>query len=252
MNSFQVILFGFSGVVLFILLFFFINALILTQKYSTIREILQVSQGSESCRAVVVDTSLQHLGWWFPLLTRGTKKCVTLLSFPGKICVGVLEKRVWLAFRPQIHEEQCWLSPGTGPARYPCQGPRGGMGLCPTGPLVICGLGEDISRVPCVILRGLLQNYGVLPALRWHQFCSQLPRTEFLGAALLFADDVVLLASSSHLRPLLKWSSLSISGFCLQMKDKWWIDAAFAAMQTLYSSASVKRVLSQTSRLSWS
>ena len=92
-----------------------------------------------------------------PLFKKGDRRVcsnyqgITLLSLPGKVYSGVLERRIRPIVEPQIQEEQCvFLSwpQNTGPALYPPQGARGFMGVCPTSPHVFCGLGESIRPCP--------------------------------------------------------------------------------------------------------
>ena len=39
---------------------------------------------------------------------------ITLLSLPGQVYAGVLEKRVWSIVESRIQEEQCGFCPGRG------------------------------------------------------------------------------------------------------------------------------------------
>ncbi|KAI3376311.1 hypothetical protein L3Q82_016420 [Scortum barcoo] len=125
---------------------------------------------------------------------------------------------------PRIQEEQCGFrswSWNSGPALYPPQGARGFMGVCPTSPHVLCGSGEGIhDRVP----RGILWecsvsdmgsgafakgcSVSVRPEQELGSHCRQISRRSqgpegvrfgnHRISSLLFADDVVLLASSSQ------------------------------------------------------
>ncbi|KAI3352980.1 hypothetical protein L3Q82_019555 [Scortum barcoo] len=95
------------------------------------------------------------------------------------------------------------------------------MGVCPTSPHVLCGSGEGIRPCPSWYSVGVLREYGVRePLLRavrslYDRSRSSLVRIagRFLGVArgrresrfgnhrissLLFADDVVLMASSGQ------------------------------------------------------
>ncbi|TWW55948.1 hypothetical protein D4764_09G0009980 [Takifugu flavidus] len=115
---------------------------------------------------------------------------ITLLSLPGKVYSGVLERRVHGIVEPQIQEEQCGFHPG-----------RGKVDQLYTLSLVYEGVWEfaqpvhmgfvDLEKafdhVPWGVLWGVLREYGMSgPLIR---------AVHFLNGSLLFADDVVLLAS---------------------------------------------------------
>ncbi|KAI3361957.1 hypothetical protein L3Q82_012310, partial [Scortum barcoo] len=135
-------------------------------------------------------------------------RVITLPSLPGKVYARVLERRIQPIgpVEPQIQEEQCGLRPwswNTGPSTG-CLRVYGSLPNQSTH--VLCGSGEGHSTVSLVVV-----------------FCGSAPRvwgpgpfvkgcSGFLGVArgqresslgttgfcLLFADDVVLLASSGQ------------------------------------------------------
>ncbi|KAI3355874.1 hypothetical protein L3Q82_004427 [Scortum barcoo] len=106
----------------------------------------------------------------------------------------------------------------SGPALYPPQGARGFMGVCPTSPHVLCGSGEGIRPCPSWYSVGSAPlsmgsgafakgcSVSVRPEQELGSHCtrqrSQGPEGVRFGnhriSSLLFADDVVLLASSSQ------------------------------------------------------
>ncbi|KAI3372225.1 hypothetical protein L3Q82_022666 [Scortum barcoo] len=82
-----------------------------------------------------------------------------------------------------------WLW-NSGPALYPPQGAGGFMGVCPTSPHVLCGSGEGIR--PCPSWYSVGRFLGVARGLEGVWFGNH------RISSLPFADDVVLLASSSQ------------------------------------------------------
>ncbi|KAI3369612.1 hypothetical protein L3Q82_025322 [Scortum barcoo] len=113
----------------------------------------------------------------------------------------------------------------SGPALYPPQGAaRGFMGVCPTSPHVLCGSGEGIRPCPSwysvgsaprvwgpgAFAKGCSVSVRMRPEQELGSHClavrflrrSQGPEGVRFGnhriSSLLFADDVVLLASSSQ------------------------------------------------------
>ncbi|KAI3357005.1 hypothetical protein L3Q82_003642 [Scortum barcoo] len=113
----------------------------------------------------------------------------------------------------------------SGPALYPPQGAGGFMGVCPTSPHVLCGSGEGIRPCPSwylysvgsapheygvrgPLLRAVRSLYDRSRSLVLASHCRQISRRSqgpegvrfgnHRISSLLFADDVVLLASSSQ------------------------------------------------------
>ena len=77
-----------------------------------------------------------------------------------------------------------WLW-NTGPALSPLQGAQGFMGVCPTSPHVLCGLGEGIQLCPSWhSVGGAPGLWGKGPsAALCHQFFSLSLWTVFLSVA---------------------------------------------------------------------
>ncbi|KAI3372506.1 hypothetical protein L3Q82_022982 [Scortum barcoo] len=172
------------------------------------------------CGAVLADTPLQHC------MEVGDKRDHTSQpSREGLRHQGTGEENSAYSRRPSDSggtmrfSSQAW---NTGPALYPPQGAGGFMGVCPTSPHVLCGSGEGIRPCPSWYSVGVAPcEYGVQgPLLRAVRSLYDRSRSlvriagRFLGvvargrresrfgnhriSSLLFADDVVLLASSSQ------------------------------------------------------
>ncbi|TWW62366.1 hypothetical protein D4764_04G0010130 [Takifugu flavidus] len=143
-----------------------------------------------------------QIGVVVPLFKKGDRRLcsnyrgITLLSLPGKVYSGLLEKRVRRIVEPRIQEEQCGFRPGNGgPALHPQQGLRGCMGVCPTSPHVFCDLEKAFDRDPWRVLSGVLREYGVSgPLIRavrsLYDRCQSVVR--------IAGNDVALLASSAR------------------------------------------------------
>ncbi|PWA30265.1 hypothetical protein CCH79_00020260 [Gambusia affinis] len=148
---------------------------------------------------------------------------VTLFSLPGKIYSGVLERRVRRIVEPRIQEEQCGSGSGRGTLDqlYTLSRSWRVLGVRPTSLHVFCGLGEGVRPCPSGSPVGVLQEYGVPGSLIRADRCQSLVHIagsksgsfpnlwtsqgvegiRFGGLrikSLLFADDVVLLASSGR------------------------------------------------------
>ncbi|KAI3377606.1 hypothetical protein L3Q82_008432 [Scortum barcoo] len=111
---------------------------------------------------------------------------------------------------PRIQEEQCGFRPGRGTVDQlftcPWQGARRGMGVCPTSPHVFCRYGEVCPEALC---GDTPRTWGCCPLspVLFIIFMDRISRRSIMGEgvrfgdlripSLLFADDVVLLASSS-------------------------------------------------------
>ncbi|KAI3376204.1 hypothetical protein L3Q82_016712 [Scortum barcoo] len=145
---------------------------------------------------------------------------------PGRSTPGYWRERIRPIVDPWIQEEQCGFRPwswNSGPALYPPQGAWRVYGSLLCQPVHMCfvDLEKAFDRVPRGILWGVLREYGVRgPLLRAVRSLYDRSRSlvriagRFLGVArgwaegvrfgnhrissLLFADDVVLLASSSQ------------------------------------------------------
>ncbi|KAI3362592.1 hypothetical protein L3Q82_001680 [Scortum barcoo] len=140
-------------------------------------------------------------------------------NLPGKVYARVLERRIRPIVDPWIQEEQCGFRPGRGTVDqlYTLHRVLGGfMGVCPTSPHVLCGSGEGIRPCPSWYSVGSAPrvwgpgafakgcSVSVRPEQELGSHCrqrSQGPEGVRFGnhriSSLLFADDVVLLASSS-------------------------------------------------------
>ncbi|TWW77322.1 hypothetical protein D4764_12G0007120 [Takifugu flavidus] len=134
-----------------------------------------------------------------PLFKKGDRRVcsnyrgITLLSLPGKVYSGVLERRVRRIVEPRIQEEQCGFRPGRGTVDQLYTLSRVFEGAWEFAqPVHMCfvDLEKAFDRVPRGVLWGVLREYGVSgPLIR---------AVRSLIASLLFADDVVLLASSAR------------------------------------------------------
>ncbi|TWW63932.1 hypothetical protein D4764_03G0009400 [Takifugu flavidus] len=152
-----------------------------------------------------------------PLFKKGDRRVcsnyrgITLLSLPGKVYSGVLERRVRRIVEPRIQEEQCGFRPGRG--QWTSSTPSAGSSRChgslPNQSTCLFWTWKAFDRVPRGVLWGVLREYGVSgPLIRavrsLYDRCQSLVRiagsksNSFRIASLLFADDVVLLASSAR------------------------------------------------------
>ncbi|TWW53911.1 R2DM Retrovirus-related Pol polyprotein from type II retrotransposable element [Takifugu flavidus] len=192
-----------------------------------------------------------------PLFKKGDRRVcsnyrgITLLSLPGKVYSGVLERRVRRIVEPRIQEEQCGFRPGRGTVDQLYTLSRVFEGTWEFAqPVHMCfvDLEKAFDRVPRGVLWGVLREYGVSgPLIRavrsLYDRCQSLVRIagsksnsfpvrvglrqgcplspilfiifmdrisrcshgvegirfgDLRIASLLFADDVVLLASSAR------------------------------------------------------
>ncbi|TWW77544.1 hypothetical protein D4764_12G0009340 [Takifugu flavidus] len=123
---------------------------------------------------------------------------ITLLSLPGKVYSGVLERRVHRIVKPRIQEEQCGFRPGRGTVDQLYTLSRVFEGAWEFAqPLHMCfvDLEKAFDRVPRGVLWGVLREYGVSgPLIRAVHYlydqCQSLVR--------IAGNDVVLLASSAR------------------------------------------------------
>ncbi|KAK0137883.1 putative RNA-directed DNA polymerase from transposon X-element [Merluccius polli] len=120
-----------------------------------------------------------------PLFKKGDGGGITLLSLPGKIYSGVLERRVRQIVEPRIQEEQCGFRPGRGTVDQLytlCRILEGAWEFAQSVHMCFVDLEKAFDRVPRGVLWGVLREYGVSDPL--------------MIGSLLFVDVVVLLASS--------------------------------------------------------
>ncbi|TWW81841.1 R2 Retrovirus-related Pol polyprotein from type I retrotransposable element [Takifugu flavidus] len=169
-----------------------------------------------------------------PLFKKGDRRVcfnyrgITPLSLPGKVYSGVLERRVHQIVEPRIQEEQCGFCPGRGTLDQLYTLGRVFEGAWKFAqPVHMCfvDLEKAFDRVPWGVLWGVLREYEMSGPLiqagrSLYNRCPSLvriagSRTRFqisrcshgvegvqfgdlrIGS-LLFADDVVLLASSAR------------------------------------------------------
>ncbi|TWW80235.1 hypothetical protein D4764_01G0000500 [Takifugu flavidus] len=131
---------------------------------------------------------------------------ITLLSLPGKVYARVLEKRIRLIVEPLIEEEQCGFRPGRGTTDQIFALAVVLEGSWEFGqPVHMCfvDLEKAYDRVPRRILWGVLLDGPLIRAVQsLYQRSTSLVRIAGCKSdsfpkisSLLFADDVVLLAT---------------------------------------------------------
>ncbi|KAK0134955.1 Transposon TX1 uncharacterized protein [Merluccius polli] len=155
-----------------------------------------------------------------PLFKKGDRRVcsnyrgITLLSLPGKVYSGVLERRVRRIVKPRIQEEQCGFRPGRGTVYQLytlCRILEGAWEFAQPVHMCFVDLEKAFDRVHRGALWGVLREYGVSdPLIRavrsLYDRCQSLVRIAVEGVrfgdlrigSLLFVDDVVLLASSDR------------------------------------------------------
>ena len=111
-----------------------------------------------------------------PLFKKGDRRVcsnyrgITLLSLPGKVYSGVLERRVRRTVEPQIQEEQCGFRPGRGTVDQLYTLSRileGAWEFAHPVHMCFVDLEKAFDRVPRGVLWGILREYGVSDALIW-------------------------------------------------------------------------------------
>ncbi|TWW67426.1 HEAT repeat-containing protein 3 [Takifugu flavidus] len=139
-----------------------------------------------------------------PLFKKGDRRAcsnyrgITLLSLPGKVYSGVLERRVRRIVEPRIQEEQCGFRPGRGTVDQLYTLSRVFEGAWEFAqPVHMCfvDLEKAFDRVPRGVLWGVLREYGVSgPLMR--AICSLYDQCQSLVR--IAGNDAVLLASSAR------------------------------------------------------
>ncbi|TWW61027.1 hypothetical protein D4764_05G0011170 [Takifugu flavidus] len=147
--------------------------------------------------------ALDVTGVVVPLFKKGDRRVcsnyrgITLLSLPGKVYSGVLERRVRRIVEPRIQDVQCGFLPGRGTVDQLHTLSRVFEGAWEfSQPVHMCfvDLEKTFDCVPRGVLWGVLQEYGMSgPLLRavfsLYDRCQSLVRiagrTEFLGAVMV-------------------------------------------------------------------
>ncbi|TWW66862.1 R2 Retrovirus-related Pol polyprotein from type I retrotransposable element [Takifugu flavidus] len=146
---------------------------------------------------------------------------ITLLSLPGKVYSGVLERRVCRIVEPRIQEEQCGFRPGRGTMDQFYTLSRvleGAWEFAQPVHMYFVDLKKALDRVPWGVLWGVLRESGrplpgcPLSPILFIIFMDRISRCshgvegvrfgDLRIGSLLFADDVVLLASLARDRQL--------------------------------------------------
>ncbi|TWW68222.1 hypothetical protein D4764_19G0000200 [Takifugu flavidus] len=183
--------------------------------------------------------ALDVTGVVVPLFKKGDRRVcsnyrgITLLSLPGKVYSGVLERRVRRKVEPRIQEEQCGFRPGRGTVDqlYTLSKVfKGAWEFAQPVHMCFVDLEKAFNRVPRGFLWGVLREYGVsgsprvwgvgpadmgrplpgcpLSPILFIIFMDTISRCshgvegiqfgDLRIGSLLFADDVVLLTSSAR------------------------------------------------------
>ncbi|KAL0194436.1 hypothetical protein M9458_012732, partial [Cirrhinus mrigala] len=244
-----------------------------------------------------------------PLFKKGDRRVcsnyrgITLLSLPGKVYARVLERRIRPKVEPRIQEEQCGFRPGRGTMDQLYTLFRvleGSWEFAQPVHMCFVNLEKAFDRVPRGVLWGVLWEYGVRgPLLRAVRSLVRIAGSkvalchrqglegvwfgDHMISSLLFADDVVLLASSNQdlQRALGRFAAqceaagmgistsnrkrvacpLQVGGESLPQVEEFnegrmereidrRIGAASAVMRSLYQSVVVKKELSCKAKLS--